>query len=182
MRIPPALRGESAASTHFENVRGAKASPNGRTEYWYAVFSKANLRNRLWCGAIWMWKYASFKSTDANQSRGESAPGSASALTSWTDVRKALCWWVWDPKLGEAPHPSWVPRSSGCKTRSPARVVGLALLLLSRADSQSLASEPGHFEAMLETAPRHWNGVVCVWIEEYIPALSRWVANARFPE
>ncbi len=166
MRIPLALRGESAASTHFENVRGAKASPNGRTEYWYAVFSKANLRNRLWCGAT----------------RGESAPGSASALTSWTDVRKALCWWVWDPELGEAPHPSWVPRSSGCKTRSPARVVGLALLLLSRADSQSLASEPGHFEAMLETAPRHWNGVVCVWIEEYIPALSRWVANARFPE
>ncbi len=26
--------------------------------------------NRLWCGAIWMWKYASFKSTDANQSPG----------------------------------------------------------------------------------------------------------------
>ncbi len=70
MRIPLALRGESAASTHFENVRGAKASPNGRTEYWYAVPSKANLRNRLWCGAIWMGKYASFKSTDTNQSPG----------------------------------------------------------------------------------------------------------------
>ncbi len=47
--------------------------------------------------------------------RGESAPGSVSALSSWTDARKVLCWLVWDPELGEAPHPSWAPRSSGCK-------------------------------------------------------------------
>ncbi len=79
--------------------------------------------------------------------RGEFAPGSVSALSSWTDVCKALCWWVWDLELGGAPHPSWVPRNSGCKNRSPARLVGLAILLLSRADSLSLVSEPGHFEA-----------------------------------
>ncbi len=55
--------------------------------------------NRLWCGAIWMWKYASFKSTDATSPRGEFAPGSALALTSWTDACQVLCWWVWDLEL-----------------------------------------------------------------------------------
>ncbi len=179
MRIPLALRGESAA---LKMCAGPKPALTG--EQSIGTLCSRKQTSETVCDAELSECESTRPSNPRTQTspRGEFAPGSVSALSSWTDVRKALCWWVWDPELGEAPHPSWVPRSSGCKIRSPARSVGLALLLLSRADSQSLASEPGHFEAMLETAPRHWNGVVCVWIEEYIPALSRWVANARFPE
>ncbi len=181
MRIPLALRGESAAFRHFEKVCGAKASPNGRTEYWYAVPSKANLRKRLWCSVIWMWKSRSLNPLTQTSPRGEFAPGSVSALSFWTDVCKALCWWAWDLESGRVPRPFWVPQNSGCRNRSPARLAGLALLLLSWADSILLVSEPGHYEARLETAPHHWNGMVCIWIEEYILALSRLSCQREIP-
>ncbi len=179
MRIPLALRGESAAST----LKMCAAPKPARTgEQSIGTLCPRKQTSETVCDTVLSECESTLPSNPRTQTspRGEFAPGSVSALSSWTDVCKALCWWVWDLEL--APHPSWVPRNSGCKNRSPARLVGLALLLLSRADSLSLVSEPGHFEAMLETAPRHWNGVVCVWIEEYIPALSCWVANARFPE
>ncbi len=65
MHIPLALRGESAASMHFEKVRGAKASSNGRTEYWYAVHLTANIRTV--CDVVL---------SECESPRGEFAPGS----------------------------------------------------------------------------------------------------------
>ncbi len=70
MWIPIYLSGERTTSMHFLKVRGARDSPKGRTVYWEATPSKANLKNRLWWGAIWMWKYASFRSSEKNQSPG----------------------------------------------------------------------------------------------------------------
>ncbi len=66
MRIP--WRGTRAASTYFVKVRGDNARPNGRTQYWYALPPKANLRNLLWHGRMDMWKYASLRSIVTNQS------------------------------------------------------------------------------------------------------------------
>ncbi len=63
-RASRSLWGDGRSCVHAlrESFRGAKASPNRRTGYWYTEPSRANLRKRLWCGDIW--KYASFKFTD----------------------------------------------------------------------------------------------------------------------
>ncbi len=100
--------------------------------------------------------------------RGEFAPVSASALSSWTDVCKALCWWVWDLELGGAPHPSWVPRSSGCKnlsssfggTRSTAPFSSRQPISCLRAWA---------FRGDVRDCTTPLKRVVCVWIEAYIP-------------
>ncbi len=68
MRIPWSRRGTRAASTHFVKVRGDNARPNRRTQYWFALPPKANLRNLLWHGMRDMWKYASLRSIVTNQS------------------------------------------------------------------------------------------------------------------
>ncbi len=156
MRIPPALRGESAASTHFENVRGAKSQPERENR----VLVRCVLESKPQKPSV-MRRYLNVKVRVLQIHGCKPVPGAnlrQDLLQRYhpeTDRSQSALLMGLRSKIGEAPHPSWVPRSSGCKTRSPARVEGLALLLLSRADSQSLASEPGHFEAMLETAPRH---------------------------
>ncbi len=161
---------------------GAKASPNRRTGYWYAMPSRANLWKRLWCGAIRMWKYASFKSTDATSPRGDFAPGSVPAISFWTDACRALCWWAWDLESSGVLHPSWPPKNSGCKSYFPARSPEFVLSLLFRAGCIALVSGPGHFEAMLEcTTPLKQGGLHLNW-GVYPHALSRWVTSLRFSE
>ncbi len=124
--------GERTASMHFEKVRGNKVSSNRRTGYWYAVPSRANLRKHMWCGSIWMWKYASFKSMDATSPWGESAPGSVQAKSSRTDACRALCWWAWDVVLGRVLHLSWAAQNNHWKNCTPACLLGVVLLLLSQ--------------------------------------------------
>ncbi len=183
-RVFRSLWGDGRSCVHAlrESARGPKPAQNRRTGYWYAMPSRANLRKRLWCGAIWMWKYASFKSTDATSPRGECEPGSVPAISFWTDACRALCWWSWDLESSGVLHPSWPPQNSGCKSYFPARSPGFVLLLLFRAGCIALVSGPGHFEAMLETAPRRWNRVVCIWIEGRTHALSHRVTSVRFSE
>ncbi len=79
-------------------------------------------------------------------------------------------------------HPSWAPQNSGCKCCSPACLPGLVLSLLFQACCIALVSGPGYFEAMLETAPRCWNRVVCTWIKGRTHALSHRVTSVRFSE
>ncbi len=150
-------------------VGSAKASSNRRTGYWYSVPSRANFRKCLGCGAIWMWRYAHFNSTDTTSPQGESAPRSVPAISSRTDACRELCWWAWDLISGRVLHLSWAPQNIGCKSCSPACSLGLVLSLLFLAGCIALVLGSGHFEAMLETAPRRWNRVVCVWIE--VPTL-----------
>ncbi len=138
------------------------------------------------CGAIWLWKYTSFKSTDATSPWGESVPGSVPgsvpAISSRTDTYRALCWWAWDLASGRVLHLSWAPQNSSAKSCSPACSLGLVLSLLFRAGCIALVLGSGHFKAMLETAPRRGNRVVCVWTEGCTHALLRWVTSMKFFE
>ncbi len=165
---------------HFEKVRRAKASSNRWIGYWYAVPSRANLRKRLWCSAIWMWKYASFKSTDATSPWGESAPGSVPSISSRTDACRALCRCAWDLASVRVLHLSWAPQNSGCKSCSPACSLGFVLSLLFWAGCLDLVLGSWHFEATLETATHHWNRVVCIWIEGRTHTLLCRVTSVRF--
>ncbi len=114
----------------------------------------------MWCGAIWMWKYTSFKSTDTTSPWGESAPGSVPAKSYQADAYRALCWWAWDVVSGGVLHLSWAPQNSSWKGCTPACSLGVVLSLLSQAICITLVIESVHSEAMLETAPRRWNRVV----------------------
>ncbi len=63
-RFQSVAQGREAAAMHRVKVWGARDIPNGRTLYWYATPSNANLKNCLWWGATWMLKYASFRSSE----------------------------------------------------------------------------------------------------------------------
>ncbi len=106
--------GKRAASRHFEKVRGVKANSNRRTGYWYAVPSRENLRKHLWCGAIWMWKYAAFKSTDATSPRGESHVQNDALETTWShsESMQFECWMEDDrqPQRREEFTWTWIER------------------------------------------------------------------------
>ncbi len=93
---------------------GDNTRPNGRTQYWYALPPKANLRNFLWFGRMrpwdlswqtspWIWSVAWF----------------VSKLTFWT-------WTAWrsrseleDLKWDTIPHPSFELWNTGCKAWFP---------------------------------------------------------------
>src|SRR4029434_10013447 len=69
-RKPRRRNGAMAASTHFVNTLGARASPNGSALNWYAIPPNANLRYLRCLWWIGTWKYATFESIVINQSFG----------------------------------------------------------------------------------------------------------------
>ncbi len=165
---------------HFEKVRRAKASSNRWTGYWYAVPSRANLRKRLWCSAIWMWKYASFKSTDATSPWGESAPGSVPLISSRTDACRALCRWAWDLASVRVLHLFWAPQNNGCKSCSPACSLGFVIApFLSRLHSSCLRIMAFWGNVRDCDTPLKQGGV-CIWIEGRTHALLCQVTSVRF--
>ncbi len=126
----------SAALMHFESAWG-RSSPDGGTEYWNAVLlpdswqllRKTVLSMRCYPNV----KYASFKSTDANQSPGRIRARICLALASWTEAFQALCWWVRDLESGRVYPLSRHPKQRLDKNSRPACSLKIALLLLPRA-------------------------------------------------
>ncbi len=112
----------SAALMHFESAWG-RSSPDGGTEYWNAVLLPDSWqlfrKNRLSMRCYPNVKYASFKSTDANQSPGRIRARICLALASWTEAFQALCWWVRDLESGESTLSLGTPNSGWTKTAVP---------------------------------------------------------------
>ncbi len=126
----------SAALMHFESAWG-RSSPDGGTEYWNAVLLPDSWqlfrKNRLSMRCYPNVKYASFKSTDANQSPGRIRARICLALASWTEAFQALCWWVRDLESGRVYPLSRHPKQRLDKNSRPACSLKIALLLLPRA-------------------------------------------------
>ncbi len=125
MRTPRSLRGTRAASATLVKTRGDRDSPKGRTLYWYARPSNANRRNGLCRGRIETWKYASFRSIAANQSRGRTHPKMRfSASTFWTAACEVHGSKLADPRSVVTHRFSWAQWSKGCKTPTSYRLEG----------------------------------------------------------
>ncbi len=126
----------SAALMHFESAWG-RSSPDGGNRVLERCASPWQLtaiqKNRLSMRCYPNVKYASFKSTDANQSPGRIRARICLALASWTEAFQALCWWVRDLESGRVYPLSRHPKQRLDKNSRPACSLKIALLLLPRA-------------------------------------------------
>ncbi len=112
MRIPLALRG---GESHIRALQ-ERASYNRRTGYWYAVPSRANLRKRMWCGAIWMWKYASLSPRKHLVPRANLRQDLFQQNRPNGRLQSALLMGL---RSGRVIHLSWAPQNSSWKSCTP---------------------------------------------------------------
>ncbi len=102
MRLPLDLSGKCCIDALWKCVgpeqpgRGNRVLERCASPWQLTAIQKNRLSMRCYPNV----KYASFKSTDANQSPGRIRARICLALASWTEAFQALCWWVRDLESG----------------------------------------------------------------------------------